>query len=43
MLTKGRQSGGDLMAVLPYPSKPPAKPAAPAEKKVSHRLRCKRA
>jgi hypothetical protein len=32
LLLKGRQSGGDLMAVVPYPSKPPTKPG---EKKVS--------
>ena len=32
LLMKGRQSSGDLMAVLPYPSKPPQNPAA---KKVS--------
>lgn len=36
LLLKGRQSGGDLMAVVPYPSKPPTKPG---EKKVSVRER----
>lgn len=33
LLMKGRQSGGDLMAIVPYPAKPPAKPAEKKEEK----------